>query len=305
MFRILICVLSLAACFRAEAVVVYGTNGNGTNNTSAPADDPGWANVGTVAGCTAVYLGSETTGYWMLTAMHVPLSGPVLMPNGSYAIVSGSASQIGTSDLQVFRLQTDPGLSAVTIASAAPAPDSSVVMIGNGRDQGAYTTWDSNWGSPGSTASGYEWGSNQIVRWGTNVVQNKNLYVTNTGRPTMAFSTVFNDTLNPNEAQASLGDSGGGVFSKNGRLWELTGIMFSVGVWDGRSGGYYNQFTGQPSDVSLDYFNTGYLGAGSATFSAQLSTYRSVILAAIPEPSSFAMALFALFAGLMIRRRAT
>ena len=294
----------LVACFRAEAVIVYGTNGTGTNNTSAPSDDPGWANVGTVAGCTAVYLGSKTTGYWMLTAKHVPLSGPVVMPNGSYSIVSNSGVQIGTSDLQVFRIQENPGLSGVTISSSAPSPTSSVVMIGNGRDRGAYTTWDGNpsgWGSPGSEASGYVWGSNQIVRWGTNVVLDNNLDVYS-GATT--FSTIFNDITNPNESQGSLGDSGGGVFFKNGSLWELTGIMLTVGVWDGASGGYYDQFTGQPANVSLDYANTGFSGAGSATFSAQLSTYRQTILDTIPEPSVYALVLFSLTAAIVVRRTA-
>jgi len=175
-------------------------------------------------------------------------------------------------------------------------------MIGNGRDRGAYTTWDGNpagWGSPGTEASGYQWGSSQIVRWGSNVVLDNNLGVYS-GATT--FSTVFNDISNPNEAQASLGDSGGGVFVKNGSLWELTGIMLAVGVWNGTSGGYYDQFTGQPSNVSLDYANTGFLGAGSATFSAQLSTYRSVIMAAIPEPSANVLVLFSLVAVIMIRR---
>ena len=302
MFRILIYVLSLAACFRAEAVIVYGTNGNGTSNTSAPLDDPGWANVGTVGGSTAIYLGSETTGYWMLTANHVDLSGgTVALNSGNYSIVGGSVQQIGSADLKVFRLQTDPGLSAVTIASAAPAPGSNVVMIGNGRDRGAYTTWDSSWGSPGSTATGYVWGADQIVRWGSNVVQDKNLNLPfYTGATT--FSTIFNNKLNPDEAQASLGDSGGGVFVKNGGLWELTGIMVAVGVWDGAGGlGYGDSFVGQPSNTSLNYVNTGHPSAGSATFSAQLSTYRSAILDAIPEPSPFALVLFALPAALMIR----
>jgi len=310
MFKILICIMVLAACFRAEAVIVYGTNGTGTNNTSAPADDPGWANVGTVGGSTTVYLGSQTTGYWMLTANHVDLSGGTVSLNGgTYNIVGASIKQIVTADpvpvpidLKVFRLQTNPGLSGVTISSSAPSPGSSVVMIGNGRDRGAITTWDGNptgWGSSGSAASGYVWGSNQIVRWGSNVVQDTNLGVYS-GATT--FSTIFNDTSNPNEAQASLGDSGGGVFVKNGGLWELTGIMLTVGVWDGISGGYYGQFTGQPSNTSLITANTGYSGAGSATFSAQLSDYRTLILDAIPEPSISALSVFALFAILVVRR---
>ncbi len=294
----------LFVCFRAEAVIVYGTNGSGSNNTSAPVDDPGWANVGTVGGSTTVYLGSQTTGYWMLTANHVDLSGgTVALNGGTYAITSGSIQQIGSADLKVFRLQTDPGLSGVTIASAAPTAGSTVDLIGNGRDQGTPTTWDSSWASPGSAAAGYIWGSSQIVRWGTNVVQDNNLGLLS---GTTTFSTIFNDTSNPNEASASLGDSGGGVFIKNGSLWELTGIMLAVGVWDGTGGaGYGDSFVGQPSNTSLyQVVDTGFPDAGSATFSAELSNYRSAIMAAIPEPSVNALVLLSLLAVIIIRRGA-
>ena len=49
----------------SQAVVIAG--GDGTANTSAPSDDPGWANVGTRNKLTIVYLGNR----WVLTAAHV------------------------------------------------------------------------------------------------------------------------------------------------------------------------------------------------------------------------------------------
>ena len=42
-------------------------SGDGTGNTTAPADDPGFANVGNRGGLTGVYLGRR----WVLTANHV------------------------------------------------------------------------------------------------------------------------------------------------------------------------------------------------------------------------------------------
>jgi hypothetical protein len=273
----------MAAAARLPAVIVYGTNGTGNNNLSAPVDDPGWANVGKVDGATAIYLGSTTTGYWMLTANHVILSSGIVVLNNTSYLITGNATQIGNADIKVFRIQQDPGLPSVVISSSAPQVGASVVMIGNGRTQGAEKTWNGNpsgWGSPGSAAAGYEWGDSNVVRWGTNIVQGNSLGVVS-GSTT--FSTIFNDTTNPNEAQASLGDSGGAVFVKNGLFWELTGLMTNVGVWTGLS--YAAAFTGQPSSVSLYSANTGIPGAGSATFSVQLANYRSAILTAIPEPS--------------------
>ena len=42
-------------------------SGDGTGNTTAPADDPGFAHVGNRGGLTGVYLGRR----WVLTANHV------------------------------------------------------------------------------------------------------------------------------------------------------------------------------------------------------------------------------------------
>ena len=59
-----ILLLLAAATLPAQAVII--DSGDGTGNTSAPADDPGWANVGQNAGFSGVYLGDG----WILTAQH-------------------------------------------------------------------------------------------------------------------------------------------------------------------------------------------------------------------------------------------
>lgn len=53
-------------------------------NTTAPADDPGWANSG--AGFSGIYLGDQ----WVLTAEHVNLQ-EIILPSGTYEAVPGSA----------------------------------------------------------------------------------------------------------------------------------------------------------------------------------------------------------------------
>ncbi|HXV37507.1 MAG TPA: hypothetical protein VEC18_10175, partial [Myxococcota bacterium] len=63
-------------------------SGDGSGNTSAPADDPGWAHVGTRNNLSVVYLGRR----WVLTANHVGV-GNVTIDGQTYSPVPGSAVQ--------------------------------------------------------------------------------------------------------------------------------------------------------------------------------------------------------------------
>ncbi len=308
-----LCALLLSAS-TARCVIVYGPNGDGASNTTVPGDDPGWAYVAAVNPAdpaSAVYLGNYGGGYWLLTANHVNLGSTVTLGGITYNIVGGSADQIGSADLKVFRIDADPGLPTLTLATTAPPMGDPVVMIGNGRrkatinEVGApdiYTqTWDINevnnpdtWASPGTEAAGYAWGSTSVVRWGTNRVTAINV---NAGG-TLSTATTFDDTLNVHEAQAARGDSGGAVFYKNGSVWELSAIMFSVGANTGSS--LLGGFDGQPADTAIYQYPTD-PDAGSTTFAAQVSTYRTAILGAVPEPSTAMLASLAALA-LSLRR---
>src|SRR5580698_7856406 len=81
----------------ARAVLI--ATGDGTGNTTAPADDPGFANVGILASGSAIYLGDG----WVLTAAHVydnPDGAPTqTWLNGSfYNNVVSSAVQLTNPD---------------------------------------------------------------------------------------------------------------------------------------------------------------------------------------------------------------
>lgn len=85
------------------------------------------------------------------------------------------------------------------------------------------------------------------------------------------------------EAMGSSGDSGGGIFYKNGSTWELSGMMSAIGTLDG-----------QPSNTSV---------FSNVTYAADLSVYRNSIVAIIPEPSDVALWMgMAAFSLLLIRR---
>jgi hypothetical protein len=84
---LLFLVLFLAGSSAARAVVI--NSATGTGNTNAPADEPGWANVGFLGGGTGLYLGSS----WVLTASHVG-AGSITLGGIPYAALPGSTVQL-------------------------------------------------------------------------------------------------------------------------------------------------------------------------------------------------------------------
>lgn len=273
----------------------------GTGNTSAPADDPGWANVGVRGIGTGIYLGNS----WVLTAAHVG-GGSIVLNGGTYAMLAGSgttltnngaAGKSATADLYMFRLaSTPPGLPGVTIASATATNGTGVTMIGAGRDRGAFTEWTVNQGTTpwtwtevpsGGNFAGYKALATRDMRWGTNTVSSSALWIDAGFGDTFMLGTTFNDLGPPsNEAQAAYGDSGGGVFRKNGSAWQLAGVILTVG-------GY----SGQPDPGANAIY-------GNATYAADLSFYRSQIVAIVPEPSVGAVAAVVVGLAAWVRRTA-
>jgi hypothetical protein len=264
----------------ASAVVINTLTGSG--NTSAPPDDPGWANVGVLGIGTGVYLGNG----WVLTAAHVG-GGSIVLNGGTYAMLAGSGTTLtnngapgksASTDLTMFQLtSTPPGLPDVSISATSLAANAATTMIGSGRDRGAFTQWSVNtsvtpWAwtevSSGGNFAGYKTASGRTMRWGTNNVSASGVWIDDGYGDIYSLATVFNDSGSPSsEAQAAYGDSGGAIFHKNGSAWELAGMILTVA-------GY----SGQPDPGA----NAVY---GNATYGADLSFYRSQIMVIVPEPS--------------------
>jgi len=283
----------------AHAVVINTATGNG--NTNAPVDDPGWANVGYINGASGIYLGAG----WVLTAAHVG-TGNISFSGISYSPLAGTAvvltnSDVGrttNTDLLMFQLAGTPaGLGPLTLASSAPTLGTGVTMIGAGRDRGSFVQWNVDtaadpwtWTqvSSGGNFAGYRTTTNSAMRWGTNTVSATDFWVNATnGVPDVkSFATTFNAlSLDDNEAQAVLGDSGGAVFTKKESAWELSGVMFTVAG-----------FEAQPSAATNPVF-------GNTTFSADLSYYAPQIMSIIPEPSTYALLVISAAALALAYRR--
>ncbi|HME71647.1 MAG TPA: hypothetical protein VKM54_17515, partial [Myxococcota bacterium] len=100
----------VGATVAAPACALVVVSDRGSENVTAPRDDPGWANVGTVSGLTGICLGNG----WMLTASHVG-AGPVVLGGRTFSAVPDSTVQLqnqdgSLADLIVFRIQGAPHL---------------------------------------------------------------------------------------------------------------------------------------------------------------------------------------------------
>ena len=285
----------LALCVSAAPVgAVVIRTGDGTGTASAPADDPGWLNVGKLGVATGVYLGSR----WVLTLNHVGAGNIDL--NGSTYGSTGAQLRLKNltggftefTDLLLFRIDVaPPGLPDLNISSFAPPAGSGssgadLVMIGYGRTRDIddtywnvdMTTTPWHWtvlpSSVGAEAHGYNALSSKVKRWGENDLKSKIPKLPTTQGDVKALETVFDETGgHMYEAQAVGGDSGGAVFYKNSGNWELAGLM----GWVNFPPSLQDEDVNAPAGTRPLF--------GSLTYAADLSEYKSQITPLVnPEP---------------------
>lgn len=293
----------------ALAATLFATTANAlvvqdmTGTTVAPADDPGW-NYVTNGGRNMVYLGDG----WVLSAFHVGVPTPsetVSINGSSFNVISNQAYTVknptgqglsAETDLRLMRINGDPGLAPINIASlpvneggtnSFPINQREVVIIGNGPTrQTNQTQWNVNvqngsnndiWNEVASgTYVGYKTEGANVKRWGTNQIADEdNLFGGNDPdlrgnlqlslfvgvRNVMSMVTQFDAGGLANEAQVVAGDSGSSVFFKRNGVWELVGIV-----------------NAQLSALGVDNQSTLTAVYGNYTTFADLSFYRNDIL---------------------------
>jgi len=278
----------------ARGVVIDRLNA-GSANMTAPADDPGWNNVGGIGIGGGVYVGYG----WVLTANHIGSGSGINLGGVTYTMApgtghrltnAGAAGKTATTDLYMFQLQGAlPNLPAIRIASIAPANGDTVTMIGRGSLQAANPTfWNVNttagplgpWVWTETTAAlanaaGFKTIGGGTMRWGTNAIDDRG-WLNVGGVSVLGLGTTFNLDVSSDEAQVVVGDSGGAMFVKQAGQWSLAGIIIAQGV-----------FPDQPGGISTAvFFGTSYF--------ADLSYYRPQIMAlAVPEPAAMPQLLAA------------
>ena len=148
---VMMALLMVGPLARSVPAVVIDLVNAGSTNMSAPADDPGWNNVGAIGFGGGVYIGYG----WVLTASHVGSGDGITLGGVKYAMLPGTgqrltnAGAVGKSsltDLYMFQIaQPSVSLPFIHVASTAPANGETVTMIGRGRLQQANPTfWDVN-----------------------------------------------------------------------------------------------------------------------------------------------------------------
>ena len=290
--------LALLPC-AASAVVVAGANGGGntTNNTTSAqmtaqlglTNTAFYDNVLPYSDAGSVYLGWATTSSgpraYLLSAMHISLSNTMLINAVSYSVTRQS---ISGSDLALLTLANVdgimPSLPVVNLATSTPSIGTSVIMAGFGRNrvQAATTNASVSDAITLTNGTGYTTTSPQVQRWGTNATARANssgfasatIIIALGASNTTAIATQFdapetNAWLYTSEAQAVLGDSGGGLFTTNGTL---AGIVAAVSA----------------NGLDAEFTNKTYF-TDIATYKAAVDTAIGYTL--VPEPSTSALLL--------------
>ena len=211
--------------------------------------------MGRLNGSSGTYLGAG----WVLAPVHVG-AGNVDF-NGTTFPYDGTSVQLTNSDgtgadMLMFHLGVLPPLPKMPLTTSTPVNSSQVDMIGFGYIAGSVQT---NFG----TTTGFYWSSAQYKSWGNNKMISTLSSVNDGYGINVSFSTDFNSPplQTSDEAQATFGDSGGGVFQKSGSTWQMVGMMFAIGT-----------LSGQPANTSV---------YGDQTACANIATYRSEILSII------------------------
>ena len=249
----------------SSAIVLF-SQGNDVNLAN-PENGLPWDNVvqmrnesGPIG--TGVYLGNR----YVLTAGHVGPLTSVKVGFVDYLLESSPAVAIGTADMKLVRLASDPGLSGIRL-NTNPAGDggnSYLVGYGVGRASGSLLG-----------SSPVVWGDSTtaIKRWGTNLVDGAIAGVQVGGYTSDLLRTQFNSNAGINEAALTIYDSGSALFRQIGSEWYLVGLGAYV-----QNSGYSlasTQFNSKDSDDS--YF-------------IRISSYSNAVnqigAVAVPEPSS-------------------
>jgi hypothetical protein len=182
-------------------------------------------------GPSVIYLGAG----FALTARHVGM-GEIFLeetihapnPRSKHTLLNENGT---AADAMIFELEGDenpPDWPLIQIATHPPQPGEDVLLIGYGKVRDKVVEFEGDQGSEFA----FLWSKKGEKRWATNRVSTGDITVTQENLMTKTFVFEFDEPFSAGatryEAQAAVGDSGGGVFVKRDGEWKLAGLMISV-----------------------------------------------------------------------------
>ncbi|MBE2205252.1 MAG: hypothetical protein IAE94_13040 [Chthoniobacterales bacterium] len=194
-----------------SGVIFYGT-GDPAHNTTAPTgplEGSGWH----LQGQWGAFCGTPIAPSHFLTAKHfAPQGNHFVLGETSYTVVDTMDDP--ESDLRICKIrETFPAFAPLYTKSDETGK--LLVLFGRGSKRGREVVR--------GTLRGWEWGSGDaVLRWGTNVATD--LFDGGTAYGANLIGADFDSDAGPDEATLSPGDSGGGVFLRDGDVWKLAGV---------------------------------------------------------------------------------
>jgi hypothetical protein len=221
--------LFMGTMLPASAIVFIST-GDPDYNTSPPAGDlveSGW----NLEGFWGNFLGTPIGPHHFLTARHVGgVVGDQLFLGG-VVYTTTAVFDDATSDLRIWQVDlTFPAYAKLYDKTNEVGMD--LIVFGRGTQRGDPININ---GVSGTELRGWGWGpADGRLRWGQNQVASiengDQQGQTNAGPVNIGdlLKATFDFNSGTNEADLTVGDSGGAVFIQDGTTWKLAGINFAV-----------------------------------------------------------------------------
>jgi hypothetical protein len=298
--------------------ILFDGSGDPGANVSAPTgvyEDSGWQFLGYYGG----FLGTAIGPQHFITAQHFGLQGGVFSQD---ALFTGGATvnhtidatangglgywDIPGSDLRVFQIQGVFASYAEIYSGIGNGEEA--VLTGRGGVRG-----DAVLNGLGQTVGWEHSAGDGIARWGTNLISG----TIGTGASTQWVAKFDGAGGTAFEAGLSDGDSGGGLFIKQGGVWKLAGVNLSIdGLYDTNGvvgdgsefsasmtdyGGFYQGSDGTTWTLIPDGPGDQASGMYFSSVTANASLIQSIV--AVPEPSGAGLIFCAFFGRWMRRRR--
>ncbi len=248
-----------------RAVLFYST-ADPAYNTTPPTGalaDSGWQYEGSWRN----YLGTAIAPHYFISASHIGGAvGEVFVLNGVSYTTTALFDDPDT-DLRIWRVcGAFPAYAPLYTASNEVGKG--IVDVGTGTQRGDPVT------TAGNKNNGWHWGNNDGVRrWGENVVAKIVDFSTITSGLGQMLQMNFDANGGANECDLSTGDSGGGVFIKDGQVWKLAGINYGI------TAQYRTSSNGDTFSAAIYDEGGLYRGAGS--------TFALVSDVSSPQPGGF------------------